>query len=222
MLRSKMIRAAIPKGVPINFVDSVIATGSLSTSGNITVSTDDFVIAFKSGQFASFLSNDTYGGTSSISSITDDITSSNGTAGAQTAYYLDLLSHFTVTSGGTLNITDNDGGQNAGFGLLAVDGGDSLSFNQGTSSISVSSVTANDIVVIFEIAEDVSSGVIPSTPSGYTSAGTYNIVAGKGGGSTYIGARVSYKTGQSGTVSHTVTTAGGIFNTGVIIRIYNA
>ena len=224
MLRSKMIRAAIPKGAPISFVDATSGTGGYGSTGTITVSTDDFVLGFSSGRFPADVSSQTLGGTSSKSSVTDDTTAFGGaTAGHQSNEYLDIFGHFTITSGGTLNLTDTGGDSSAAYGLLAADGGDSLSFqNAGSGSISVSSVTTDDLVVIFEIAESFGSAPTLNAPSGYTSAMTYTYTAGKGGGTTGARVRVSYQTGQSGTVSHTVTTAGSAANAAAIIRIYNA
>lgn len=225
MLRSKMIRAAIPKGVPINFVDATSGTGGFGSTGTITVSTGDFVLGFSSGRFPAAVSSQTLGGTSSTSSVTDDTSAPSGgaTSGYQSNEYLDVFGHFTITSGGTLNLTDTGGDSSAAYGLLAADGGDSLSFqNAGSGSISVSSVTTDDLVVIFEIAESFGSAPTLNAPSGYTSAMTYTYTAGKGGGATGARVRVSYQTGQSGTVSHTVTTAGDAANAAAIIRIYNA
>ena len=219
-----MILAAIPKGVPIGFVDATSGTGGFGSTGTITVSTGDFVLGFSSGRFPADVSNQTLGGTSSTSSVTDDTSAFGGAnPGALSNEYLDIFGHFTITSGGTLNLTDTGGDSSAAYGLLAADGGDSLSFqNAGSGSISVSSVTTDDLVVIFEIAESFGSAPTLNAPSGYTSAMTYTYTAGKGGGTVGARIRVSYQTGQSGTVSHTVTTAGDAANAAAIIRIYNA
>ena len=113
------------------------------------------------------------------------------------------------------------GGRDAGYGILAVDGGTNTSVSVGISgSISVSSVTTDDVIVIYETTQSLGSAAVPSTPSGYTSAFSHSFTVGKGGGTRYWACRVSYKTGASGTVAHTVTTSGD-YNGGAIIRIYN-
>ena len=66
MLRNRMIRAAIPKGSPISFVDATQGTGAFGSTGTITVSTDDFALLFSHGKIADELSFYSYGGTSSL------------------------------------------------------------------------------------------------------------------------------------------------------------
>ena len=221
MLRNKMIRAAIPKGSPISFVDATQGTGGGGSTGTITVSTDDFVLLFSHGKIAEDPSIYSYGGTSSLGSLTN-IIAQGATTGSSGNDYLNIASSAPVSSGGTLNMTES-GGREAGYGILAVDGGANTSVDAATSgSISVSSVTTDDVVVIYETTQTLSTGTgsIPSTPSGFTSAFSQSFTTGKGGGTQGWACRVSYKTGASGTVAHTVTTAGD-FNGGAIIRIYN-
>ena len=219
MLRNKMIRAAIPKGSPISFVDATQGTGGGGSTGTITVSTDDFVLLFSQGKIAEDPSIYSYGGTSSLGLLTS-IIGQGATTGASGNDYLNIASSAPVSSGGTLNMTES-GGREAGYGILAVDGGANTSVDAATSgSISVSSVTTDDVIVIYETTQGPAPGVVPSTPSGYTSAFSQSFTVGKGGGAEGWGCRVSYKTGASGTVAHTVTTAGS-YNGGAIIRIYN-
>jgi len=220
MLRNKMIRAAIPKGNPISFVDATEGTGARGSTGTITVSTDDFALLFSHGRIADTIDEYSFGGTSTLGSTTT-IVSQQTTTGANGNEYLNIASSAPVSSGGTLNMTEA-GDRGAGYGIIVFDGGTNTSHDVATSgSISVSSVTTDDVVVIYETTQTIGgSAVIPSTPSGFTSAFSHSYTAGKGGGASGWGSRVSYKTGASGTVSHTVTTSGN-FNGGVIIRVYN-
>ena len=220
MLRNRMIRAAIPKGNPISFVDATQGTGGFGSTGTITVSTNDFVLLFSHGKIADDLSIYSYGGTSSLGSLTGVI-SRGSTLGASGNDYLNIASSASVSSGGTLNMTEG-GGRDAGYGILAVDGGTNTSVSVGISgSISVSSVTTDDVIVIYETTQSLGSAAVPSTPSGYTSAFSHSFTVGKGGSAQGWASRVSYKTGASGTVAHTVTTAGEN-NGGAIIRIYSS
>ena len=219
MLRNRMIRAAIPKSSPISFVDATQGTGGFGSTGTITVSTDDFALLFSHGKIADELSFYSYGGTSSLGSLTGVI-AQGATTGESGNDYLNIASSAQVSSGGTLNMTEQ-GGRDAGYGILAVDGGANTSVDVATSgSISVSSVTTDDVIVIYETTQSFGGAAVPSTPSGYTSAFSQSFTVGKGGGTRYWACRVSYKTGASGTVAHTVTTAGD-YNGGAIIRIYN-
>lgn len=226
MLRNKMIRAAIPKTSPIGFVDATSTNSIGGPTPNVTVSADDFVVAFDSGVFNTDISQHTFGGTSTTGTITDHITSTNGTANSKNNGTLDMFGSTAISGGGTLNLSSSGGEDAVVMGFLVADGGDSVSFTQGTSgSISVSSVTSDDLVVIYECAE--SSGITPptlGTPSGYTSAFANEWVqsAGSPNKRHCASIRVSYKTGQTGTVAHTVTTAGSAVNTAIIIRIYTA
>lgn len=225
MLRNRILRA-FPKGNPIGFVDATSTNTIGGPTSNVTVSTDDFVVAFDSGVFNSEISQHTFGGTSTTGTITDHIDSNTGTTNSKNNGGLDMFGSTAISSGGTLNLSSSGGENAVVMGFLVADGGDSVSFTQGNSgSISVSSVTSDDLIVIYECAE--SSGSTPptlGTPSGYTSAFTnsWAITAGSPNKHHAASVRVSYKTGQTGTVSHTVTTAGSANNTAIIIRIYTA
>lgn len=221
MLRNKMIRAAIPKGNPISFVDATEGTGGFGSTGTITVSTDDFALLFSHGRVADTIDTYSFGGTSTLGSTTTIVP--QGTIRGESGNdYLNIASSALVSSGGTLNMTE-EGDRDAGYGIIVFDGGTNTSHDAATQDdISVSGVTTDDVVVIYETTQRVGSGVsiIPSTPSGFTSAFSHSFDVGKGGGARSWGCRVSYKTGASGTVSHEVTESGD-WNGGVIIRVYN-
>jgi len=222
MLRNKMIRAAIPKGSPISFVDATQGTGAYGSTGTITVSTDDLILAFSHGKIADEIDFYSYGGTCTLGSESS-IYIQGSTTGDGGNDYLNIVSRFPVSSGGTLNMTES-GGRSAGYGILAVDGGTNTSSNIGTTgSISVSSVTTDDVVVIYETTQvlDYATGTIPSTPSGFTSAFSHNFTVGAGRNKQGWGCRVSYKTGASGTVSHTIPSGFWDYIGSAIIRIYN-
>jgi len=224
MLRNRMIRAAIPKGSPISFVD---ATGQVvdisSTTGTITVSTDDSIVAFSHGKIADEISFYSFGGTSTLGSF-NNFALQGTTTGDSGNDYLNIASFVPISSGGTLNMTEN-GGRDAGFGLIAFDGGDSISFSAGTSgSISVTDVTTDDAIIIYETTQQfgVSTGTLPGTPSGYTSAFSHQWQVGQGGAKQGWSTRVSYQTGLSGTVSLTIPSGSWDYIGSLIIRVYSA
>lgn len=222
MLRNRIIRAAIPKGSPIGFVDATDGTGAYGSTGTITVSSTDFMLVFSHGKIADPLSYYSYGGTSSGSVDTDFIYQQD-TVGDSGNDYLNIASTLTVSSSGTLNMTEN-GGRAAGYGIIALDGGDNVSHSVGQSgSISVSSVTTDDVIVIYETTQTLgSTAYTPATPSGYTSAFNHSYQVGRGGGTQNWACRVSYKTGQSGTVSHTIPSGSWDYIGSAIIRVYNS
>lgn len=224
MLRNRMIRAAIPKGSPIGFVD---ATGqvvdSSSTTGTITVSTDDLIVAFSHGKIADEISQYSFGGTSTVGTL-NNFAPQQTTTGNSGNDYLNIASSAPISSGGTLNMTENNF-RDAGFGLIAFDGGNSISFDVGTSgSISVSGVTADDAIIIYETTQQLSTsvGTLPSTPSGYTSAFSHQWQVGQGGSKQGWSTRVSYQTGLSGTVSHTIPSGSWDYIGSLIIRVYSS
>lgn len=220
MLRNRMIRAAIPKGSPISFVDATQGTGGGGSTGTITVSTDDLILAFSHGKVADEISFYSFGGTCTLDTEST-IYEQGATTGESGNDYLNVVSSFPVFSGGTLNMTESTG-RDAGYGILAVDGGTNTSSNIGTSgSISVSSVTTDDVVVIYETTQSFFTANVPSTPSGFTSAFSHSFTVGKGGGTRGWACRVSYKTGASGTVSHTIPSGSWDYIGSAIIRIYN-
>jgi hypothetical protein len=223
MLRNRMIRAAIPKGSPISFVD---ATGQVvdvaGTTGTITVSTGDFIVAFSHGKIADEISFYSFGGTSTVGTLNNFATQGT-TIGDGGNDYLNIASSAPISSGGTLNMSES-GGRDAGFGLIAFDGGDSISYSAGTSgSISVSGVTANDAIIIYETTQQLSTsvGTLPGTPSGYTSAFSHQWQVGQGGSKQGWSTRVSYQTGLSGTVSHTIPSGAWDYIGSLIIRVYS-
>lgn len=221
MLRSKMIRAAIPKGNPISFVDATGGAGAYGSTGTITISSTDFMVLFSQGKIADdfTIGAYTFGGTSSVNTPSEFI-SQGESVGDSGNDYLNIAATMTASSGGTLNMTEG-GGRDAGYGIVALDGGDSVSYSFGGS---VSNVTTDDVIVIYETTQTLgtATGVLPATPSGYTSAFSHTWTVGKGGGSQGWGSRVSYKTGQSGTVSHSAPTGSWDYIGSAIIRIYNA
>ena len=224
LVRNHFLRAATPKGTPIEFVGAVSASGAYYSSSALSVSTDDLVVIYTSGKNGDFNSL-TIGGTASLSLPIQSFVEDIGLSGNDYLYYLEV---YTVTSGGTVTLTESSG-QDVMGAAIAFNGGDSVSYDQdGISSletvdggVSLSGIGSNDALLYIESHQDTS--VYPTLPSGFTNTGGDELwQVGKGGAARDWSSRSGYLESPSASVSHTIANTGNDPQGAILLRIYTA
>jgi hypothetical protein len=223
LVRNHFLRAATPKGTPIEFVGAVSASGSSYSSSALSVSTDDLVVIYTSGKNGAF-SSTTIGGTASLSLIQSSVFDT-GLGGNDYLYDLQV---YGVTSGGTITLTES-GGQDVMGAAIAFNGGDSVSYDQdGIGSletvnnvVSLSGIGSDDALLYIESHQDTS--VYPTLPSGFTNTGGDELwQVGSGGAARDWSSRSGYLESPSASVSHTIANTGNDPQGAILLRIYKA
>jgi len=214
-VRNHFLRAATPKGTPIEFVGAVSASGSSYSSSALSVSTDDLVVIYTSGKNGAF-SSTTIGGTASLSLIQSSVFDT-GLGGNDYLYDLQV---YGVTSGGTITLTES-GGQDVMGAAIAFNGGDSVSYDQSATSLSLSGIGSDDALLYIESHQDTS--VYPTLPSGFTNTGGDELwLVGQGGNAVNWSSRSGYLENPPASVSHTVSTTGDGPQAAILLQIYRA
>lgn len=214
LVRNHFLRAATPKGNPIEFVGAVSASGELYSSSALSVSTDDLVVIYTSGKNGDF-SSTTIGGTASLSLIQSSVIAT-GSGGNDCLYDLQV---YGVTSGGTITLTGND--QDVMGAAIAFNGGDSVSYDQSATSLSLSGIGSDDALLYIESHQDTS--VYPTLPSGFTNTGGDELwLVGQGGNAVNWSSRSGYLENPPASVSHTVSTTGDGPQAAILLQIYRA
>lgn len=213
-MRNHFLRAATPKGNPIEFVGAVSASGELYSSSALSVSTDDLVVIYTSGKNGDFGSA-TIGGTASLALIQASLTA-GGDGGNDNLYDLRV---YGATSGGTITLTGND--QDVMGAAIAFSGGDNLNFDQSTTSLSLSGIGSDDALLYVESHQ--ATSVYPTLPSGFTNTGGDELwLVGKGGNAVNWSSRSGYLENPPASVSHTVSTQEAAHRAAILLQIYRA
>lgn len=233
-MRNHFVRAAAGnQGNPITWVNAVSGSGRYFVSPTMSVSVDDVVVAITSGNQAD---SNAYTGTATKASSSPTWSLSGGfIAGDGGNDYLisDIISNGTagfnkITGAGTVGIEDTNDRFAAGIVVAfngvdlssyGVDQDETLGLSSGTSSLSLTGLTPNDLLVYIETIQD--GTTYPTLPSGFTNAGADETwVVGQGGNAVDWYIRVGYLEGPTSDFSHTVTHT-GLSSAAAVFRVYN-
>jgi len=197
-------------GIQVEFSQAAVAdSGTSLNTATVSLSSltvDQFIIGFGAGRDLGdkgIEDNNAGVATYEIS------TTQSAINGAESRIVLNEMYSSIIEENGALTLETN-ASDGVAMGMVAIDNGYDITVDTANmgSTASISNVSSDDLVLIWEAYTYSSSASAPSVPSGFTNIGSGTFATGRGGNIYDASYRFSYKENASGTVSHTALSSG--------------